>query len=73
MIIVIIHYLQSQSTGISRTFVLSDQILFERIDIGVAIIYYWSYTILKKTLNYSGRAWGTTSMEQNFRLLHRYA
>ena len=65
MVIVGIDDFQAEGLGVSSTFVLADVILFERIDIGIAIIDDGGNAMLHQAFNDGRRARGTTSMEEH--------
>jgi hypothetical protein len=54
MVIVIIYYIQTQSTGIPCAFILSYQVLFQRMDVRIAVIYRGTDPVLEKTFDYGG-------------------
>ena len=66
MIIVGIDDFQAEGLGVSGTFVLADVVLFERIDIGIAIVDDGGNAMLHQAFDDGRRAGGTTSMEEHF-------
>jgi len=72
VIIIGIHYLQAKGLGIAGTFVFTDVVLFQRIDIGIAIINDGGDTMLHQALDDGRRAGSTTSMEEHFIGSSRY-
>jgi hypothetical protein len=66
MVVIGVDYLQTKGLGIAGTFFLADVILFQWIDIGIAIIYDGSYSFLHQTFNDGRRTRSATSMQQYF-------
>ena len=72
MIIVGIDNFQAEGLGVSGTFVLTDVVLFERIDSGSALVDDGGNALLHQACDDGRRAGGTTSMEEHFIGSSRY-
>ena len=66
VVVVCIHYLQSETLGISCALIFALQIFLKGVDIGIAVEDSGAYAVLEQTFHYCGRARGTTGMEENF-------
>ena len=65
MVIVVVHYLQSQFRGIACALVLADEIFFLGKDVGIAIIKHRTDAVLQHPLYDSAGTWGATAVQKN--------
>lgn len=66
MVVVIIHHVQPAFSRIAGTFVLAPEILFVRIDVGIAVVDSGAHPFFQQCLDYGAAARCTASMEQKF-------